>query len=454
MATSRDAESPAPGGTATRWLVVVMGGLRGGEQTRQSLVRHVLEPLGAHLAVLVSPGEPVQKRRPWEQAAQHVWRVDEYNDWGQFIDRLVGHGWRRNVSLAQNLWGGVWTDRWLGTSTGPDGKLSWEEVRVAPAQRLSGSGAILLALRMVVLSHLRALPTGAYDQVILTRSDLYHDCTHARIVAQPDELWAPSGEWSGGVTDRHHVFAFASAGRVLSLLPWLTDGTHREPSSLQTRPGRRDLNLEQALKLHADAIGLRIRAFPRSMFVAGDKRAGDRSSWGFYGFPAMLEGNTTLWCKYPREMLEATRTCRGRRHGIGCARPTADFWLQRDAARKDGWLLKRGIGDAFQDVIGAARGNISTARRARYAALVAHGDLFDAPDALAHARDVRQLMRTGRCGSGGGDTDGHLCRKRYWSYRMLVRAHPERALDMRGEDTVSGTKPSAAQRGGGRAGGS
>ena len=184
MATSRDAERPAPGGTATRRLVVVMGGLRGGEQTRQSLVRHVLEPLGAHLAVLVSPGELVQKRRPWEQAAQHVWRVDEYNDWGQFIDRLVGHGWRRNVSLAQNLWGGVWTDRWLGTSTGPDGKLSWEEVRVAPAQRLSGSGAILLALRMVVLSHLRALPTGAYDQVILTRSDLYHDCAHARIVAQ------------------------------------------------------------------------------------------------------------------------------------------------------------------------------------------------------------------------------------------------------------------------------
>ena len=74
--------------------------------------------------------------------------------------------------------------------------------------------------------------------------------------------------------------------------------------------------------------------------------------------------------------------------------------------------------------------------------------------ALAHARDVRQLMRTGRCGSGGGDTDGHLCRKRYWSYRMLVRAHPERALDMRGEDTMSETKPSAAQRGGGRAGGS
>ena len=33
---------------------------------------------------------------------------------------------------------------------------------------------------------------------------------------------------------------------------------------------------------------------------------------------------------------------------------------------------------------------------------------------------------------------------------MLVRAHPERALDMRREDTVSETKPSAALQGKGQ----
>ena len=82
--------------------------------------------------------------------------------------------WRSNVTLYGNLWGGV-TDH--------------------NGNRLQGSGAISLTLRELLVRKLDAL--RGYEQVIVTRSDHFHMCSHPRVVAtrSPD----PS---SGGLLPR------------------------------------------------------------------------------------------------------------------------------------------------------------------------------------------------------------------------------------------------------------
>lgn len=85
-------------------LVVVMGSLRGGEQVWHTLEKNVLAPLQADLAVLAAEDQALN----WlTQRARHVWRVGEYTDWAEPIVALHGPAWRSNVSLVDNLWGGV-----------------------------------------------------------------------------------------------------------------------------------------------------------------------------------------------------------------------------------------------------------------------------------------------------------------------------------------------------------
>ena len=152
-------------------LVVVMGSHRGGEQVWTSLERNVLVPLKADLAVLASFD---QVPNSLTERAQHLWRVREFSDWGEPIAARYGTDWRSNVSLTENLWGGIRRD--------PSSEVE-----------LKGSGGILLVLRMVLLSYLDALEGYPYKTVILTRADLYHTCAHPQLTVADDEWYAPEG---------------------------------------------------------------------------------------------------------------------------------------------------------------------------------------------------------------------------------------------------------------------
>ena len=127
-------------GPQLRTLVVIMGQLRAGTATWQSMERHLLSPLRADLALLVH--DPLVRREPERAAfllgrANYTWWVEDRKRWDDTVTSLVGSpSWRDNVTLTSNLWGGV---------TDPHGK------------KIFGSGSISMSLRMILLQKLDAL---------------------------------------------------------------------------------------------------------------------------------------------------------------------------------------------------------------------------------------------------------------------------------------------------------
>ncbi|KAL1519029.1 hypothetical protein AB1Y20_003297 [Prymnesium parvum] len=147
---------------ASTTLVVVIGSQRGGEQVWQSMITHLIQPLRADLAVLASFD---QSHELLLQHAQHIWRVGEYRDWGVLITELVGAGWQANVTLTDNLWGGV------HVAEKQNGKVVLKE--------LAGSGAILLALRLLVLRFLDNLHGHSYTQADHVCSEILNSCVQS-----------------------------------------------------------------------------------------------------------------------------------------------------------------------------------------------------------------------------------------------------------------------------------
>ena len=136
-------------------LVCLIGSLRGGSSAWNSLIEHVLQPLAADLAIL---GEQTDRSQALLFArAAHIWPAPEPDDWGALVDNLTAatlrtpFPWRRYARSSSHtgLWGGVKLGR----------------------RRLQGSGAIMFALRMLLL---RRLQEGnlmhRYDQIMVTRS--------------------------------------------------------------------------------------------------------------------------------------------------------------------------------------------------------------------------------------------------------------------------------------------
>ena len=217
--SKRKQRSTQPLHTMNSTLVVVFGSLRGGASTWQTLRERVLAPLSADLAVLVNYSEESSSLAAF--GATHIWRVPEYADWRTLIDSLLPRGWDRDVSWLPNVWG--------------------------PLHDLPGSGAIIFALRLVVLQYLDslALPHNSYTRIILTRSDHVHACAHFDVNVGVGHVYVPMGESYGGVTDRHTVFHFADRRRVLSILPWLVNASDaRETCAAPNNEGVRATNPE------------------------------------------------------------------------------------------------------------------------------------------------------------------------------------------------------------------
>jgi len=442
----------------------VFGSLRGSDEIYRSILTHLVRALGAELAVLAAIGGGGVSSDGWKDCllirhAKHLWWAEEHDDWGPPISRLVGNGWERNVTLLHNLWGGVYTrnltllqatrDPVTGKRLRPTWNSSILRRKTRRKTRLSGSGAILLYLRMLVLRHLDGLPEGTYTHVVLTRSDLYHICDHQPVghITQ-DEVYVPDG-MTGGATgehmsDRHHVFAFESRRRALAILPWLVDGSHPAPESYSTARNPFKPDLESVLPIYARAQGLSVRALNRTFFVAGSANGTTATRWGTYGFPAPLDGSYAVVCKCAppprrrhsapkalmpgatrnsermcvladgREFVSAAQQC-----GLGkraCAHAADDVWVQRDPV-SGMWLGKRGRGPEYQQVIvrAATRGQ---AMRERFQRLGELGEVATRQDALAHANETIVGFHRG-VGCHPADDRGKLCRSRYWALRLM-----------------------------------
>ena len=264
-------------------LVCVIGNVRGGRLAHQSLVSHVLQPLQADLALLLAHGKNrgVANSEFLLSHATHVWRLPEVDDaWNSVLDEL-DPGWSNTVrpNLRDNIWGGVRRANvvWGGAGQAKAGAL------------LRGSGAILLACRMILLGYLDALRGYRYRQVIVTRSDHFYGCDHPRLPTHANDVHIPEGEGYslGGVTDRHAVFAFAARKRALSILPWFV---RHDNGSLG--------NFEDVIGDYFRSQMFTVKPFPRTMAVV--RAAGDPSRWSEVSEPIPgLCNSTSATLKYP-----------------------------------------------------------------------------------------------------------------------------------------------------------
>ena len=330
--------SPPSGGAAARGnaignetLVVLLGSLRGGEPTWESMYRHLLDPLSADLALAIGSSGPSSAAHlaaaSLARRAKHVWVYAEPEEWGGPLDRIahaVGAdpaGWRRAAAHARSRDSGLYGGVRVGGTT------------------LAGSGAIIFVLRWWVLTEHRAT-LARYGRIILSRADHYYRCDHPDVwpaavllragrqaggtaeaaagaaragvaawrygaapvdAARSDPPLALVTEgrktwFFGGMTDRHHVFAPRDADAILSVAAWMV----RNP--MRTVGATPEAVIEYAW---ADA-GVWSASFARTMFTVaaiGDSTRWQRARTRACDLPSMLR------LKYVGEYMLAQARC-------------------------------------------------------------------------------------------------------------------------------------------------
>ena len=272
------ARDAAPRGNAST-LVILIGNARGGELAWSSLRRHVLEPLGADLALLF--GRAKVPRMLCEMS-HHIWQYEEPRDWGDAFDaraRELGVGasrfWRRPGDVSK-LYGGIYDSE---------------------GNRTAGSGAILVALRHF-LARDHASVLQRYRRLVLTRSDHYYACAHTATFPAPGEVLLPDGERHGGYSDRHHVVHSQGASTVIDVLSWLVAQDDFRG------------NIESAVAAHWKHARVVAREFDRSMFTV--HRAQDVAldgPWNRHFKDRRCPELRGLFIHYPREYERAKHVC-------------------------------------------------------------------------------------------------------------------------------------------------
>jgi len=181
-------------------LVIVMGELRGGEETWQTLIDNVLDVNSADLAVFTTNNQTYADN-PLMQRAKYVWRHREYDDWADAIDTINGTSWRTTHLLKfhdHNVysWPGKNRSILFGGLAGHDcdpitARTSWCEH--------DGSGIIVFMLRHWLMERIREEVLGLYDIFVVTRPDNMYLCPHEfdELDLSNHTIWVPSGEEYG-----------------------------------------------------------------------------------------------------------------------------------------------------------------------------------------------------------------------------------------------------------------
>ena len=110
-------------------LVVLIGGVRGGEKAWKTLYKHVLDVNGADLALVVGEAKEYHNSSLYKRA-KYVWEFSEFEDWSVAMDQM-------GPSLDPPY---TWRHIHANTS-GPDKKYS-ESTIFGPIGGTQGSGAI------------------------------------------------------------------------------------------------------------------------------------------------------------------------------------------------------------------------------------------------------------------------------------------------------------------------
>uniref|UniRef100_A0A7S3QB48 Uncharacterized protein n=1 Tax=Chaetoceros debilis TaxID=122233 RepID=A0A7S3QB48_9STRA len=198
-ATGEQTLQPVP--NPNRTLAIIMGSLRGGEISWQTMASNVLDPSSADLAILIPEDDINAMNSSLYKRAKYKWTFKNYEDWGEAVDLINGTewngtGWRKlaleDYDNSASVFGGV--------------------------EDYSGSGAIIFMIRWFLHNHIKENNlTEKYDHFMVTRSDHYYQCTHniSEFSVGNRNLWIPPGQDYKGRTDRHLI---AGSDNVLDAL--------------------------------------------------------------------------------------------------------------------------------------------------------------------------------------------------------------------------------------------
>lgn len=256
-------------------LVILIGNSRGTHVAWDSLRRNLLKPFNADLALVFGKGEP---SNVLYETAKYTKLVDEYDDWGDVVDEIIQkesiapYDWRNKLIIPRlkgtGLWGGVVKDNVM----------------------LKGSGAIIFAFRYFVKEMIEEHDLlNKYDRFIITRSDYYYEFEHLTDLSL-DNIWIPSGEEYGGITDRHIVVSNKHVIDSLLVLPWILN------NRIVTT-----VNPETCLMTFFKQTNLwpLIKFFNRSFFTV--RANTDQTRWGCNGIYLKELG---VYTKYTNEYYE------------------------------------------------------------------------------------------------------------------------------------------------------
>jgi hypothetical protein len=282
-------------------LVVLFGGLRGGEVAWNSLYTHVLDVNNAHLALVVSESAKSKSSSIYKRA-DYIWEIPEYSDWGRSaFDAVYGAG----------------SGTFFSTLTTTPEIVKWS----GPIQWYFKA----LVLRVIHQSGL----TNVYDRFVITRPDMYYLCDLDLSDFHPDFIWIPEGEDWDGINDRQMVVSKSDLNSTLDMIGTISHNKNdfRNKKSYIHKHKSWFINAEQILKRYLEKNGVydRVRRYSSVGFTI--RAEGDNARWSKGKLTEVAKG-VFVNVKYPSEYKGAKKSCEIFHH----IEKINKFYLQKTAS--------------------------------------------------------------------------------------------------------------------------
>ena len=240
---------------SNKTLVLLIGGLRGGEVTWATIHKHVLDKNYADLALMMDATNNVSSSSSsLLNRAKYIWTAPErYTDWADAMEVIP--------NKPQD-----WRNRLFSNTTHPN----FIALGGASHHKHRGSGAIIFMLRYFARQHIQDLDLHhRYERFIISRSDQYFVCPHDISKLDPSKIWVPNGQDFRGICDRHAVIPAKYVLEALDILSPIVQHTERYVHVFRNKP----MNTEQLVELRwteENLIPEHVSRFKRNMFLAAD----------------------------------------------------------------------------------------------------------------------------------------------------------------------------------------
>jgi len=242
-----------------KYIVILAGSPRGGDETWNSLYRNVLNPLQADLALATSRDYVNQDTSLFKKADYH-WIFEDYKNY-------------------------------LGYYTNNYSKKAINYLNLGKGTGLLESGSIHFIFKDFILKNYIEILKN-YEYIIYTRFDQFYTDIH--IEGKPDKILIPKGEDYFGVCDRHAVIPYKFITQYLGICDYIdSTSTSKYPSDY--------LNCETTYlnQLKENGLISYVERVDRFQFTASLKN--DKTNWRISKY--RLYGYKDLYIKYPDEFV-------------------------------------------------------------------------------------------------------------------------------------------------------